>query len=400
MPEERPALFGGRPVFDKYLPYGKHSMSRQDIEAVVSVLRSDWITNGPIIDRFEDETARRLDAEHAVAVSSGTAALHCAAFAAGFGEGDEVITTPMTFASTANCILFRGATPVFADIDPDTLNIDPAEIAKKITKRTRAIIPVHFGGLPCDMDVIGELAGDHGLVVVEDAAHALGALYKGRKVGSISEFTTFSFHPVKHITTGEGGLVTTPNRDAAAAMRGFRNHGIRVGAREREDRGQYYYEMNDLGFNYRITDFQCALGLSQLERLDELLSRRKELAELYLSKLKGIPGLTLPPLPKEKGTTHAWHLFVVQLEEEVLGASRDQYFKALRAENVGVNVHYIPVYLHPYYQRVLGTGEGLCPRAEAYFRRALTLPLHASMGEGDVDRVVLAIQKIADWFQE
>ena len=400
MPEERPALFGGQPVFKQYLSYGKHSISQEDIEAVVSVLRSDWITTGPSIGRFEDEAARRLDAEHAVAVSSGTAALHCAAFAAGFGEGDEVITTPMTFASTANCVLFRGATPVFADIDPNTLNVDPAEIEKSITKRTRAIIPVHFGGLPCDMDMIGELARDHGLVVVEDAAHALGALYKGRKVGSISEFTAFSFHPVKPITTGEGGLVTTPNRDAAVAIRCFRNHGIGVGARERQDRGQYYYEMNELGFNYRITDFQCALGLSQLARLDEFLVRRKELAELYLSKLKGIPGITLPPLPREEGTTHAWHLFVVQLDEEILGASRDQYFKALRAENVGVNVHYIPVYLHPYYRRVLGTGEGLCPRAEAYFRSALTLPLHTSMSEDDVDRVVLAIQKITGWFRK
>ena len=399
MPEERPALFGGRPVFDNYLSYGKHSMIQQDIEAVVSVLRSDWITTGPSIARFEEETACRLDAAHAVAVSSGTAALHCAAFAAGFGEGDEVITTPMTFASTANCILFRGATPVFTDIDPNTLNVDPAEIEKNITKRTRAIIPVHFGGLPCDMDEIGGLARDHGLLVIEDAAHALGALYRGRKVGSISEFTTFSFHPVKHITTGEGGLVTTPTQDAAAAMRGFRNHGIGVGARERQDRGQYYYEINELGFNYRITDFQCALGLSQLERLDEFLNRRKELAGLYFRKLQGVPGITLPPLPKEEGTTHAWHLFVVQLDEEVLRASRDQYFKALRAENVGVNVHYIPVYLHPYYQRVLGTGEGLCPRAEAYFKRSLTLPLHVGMSEGDVDRVVLAIQKIANWFR-
>ena len=394
MPEERPALFGGQPVFKQYLSYGKHSISQEDIEAVVSVLRSDWITTGPNIARFEDEAARRLDAEHAVAVSSGTAALHSAAFAARFDEGDEVITTPITFASTANCVLFRGATPIFADIDPDTLNVDPAEIEKRITERTRAIIPVHFGGLPCDMDSIGELARDHGLVVVEDAAHALGAQYKGRKIGSISEFTAFSFHPVKPITTGEGGLVTTPTQDAAVAMRGFRNHGIGIGARERQDRGQYYYEMNELGFNYRITDFQCALGLSQLARLDEFINKRKELAELYLSKLQGIPGVTLPPLPREEGTTHAWHLFVVKLRPGVLSVDRAEFIDALRAAGIGCSVHFIPLHLHPYYRETYGYAPKDFPVAFDCYERSISLPIYSKMSDVDATRVISVVTEL------
>jgi perosamine synthetase len=272
------AVDGGTPVRNTLLPYGRQSIEEDDIQAVVDVLRSDWLTTGPKVAEFEEAFAARVGAKYAVSFSSGTAALHGAAFAAGLKPGDEAITTPMTFAATANCVLYQGATPVFADVSADTLNLDPEKVAAQITPRTRAIIPVDYAGHPADLDAIMELAERHGLVVIEDACHALGAEYRGRRTGSIADLTVFSFHPVKHLATGEGGMVTTDRADCAEALRRFRNHGISSDARQRQAEGQWRYEMVLLGFNYRLTDIACALGLSQLKKLEANLSRRREIA--------------------------------------------------------------------------------------------------------------------------
>jgi UDP-4-amino-4,6-dideoxy-N-acetyl-beta-L-altrosamine transaminase len=321
------------------------------VAAVAEVLRGEWLTTGPKIREFEEAVAAYVGARYAVAVSSGTAALHAACFAAGIGPGDEVITTPLTFAASANCVLYAGAEPVFADVDPVTGNIDPEDVARKVTPRTRAIIPVHLAGHPCDLDGLHAIARRHGLVVIEDAAHALGAEYRGRRIGGLSDLTIFSFHPVKHITTGEGGMVTTNNPELHRRLVAFRNHGI---VREpeyflEEPHGPWYYEMQHLGYNYRLTDIQAALGLSQLARLEEFLARRREIVAAYNAAFAGLPWLETPSEPPDGRS--AWHLYMVRLCLEKLRVDRATVFRALWAENIGVQVHYIPVYLHPYYRR-------------------------------------------------
>src|SRR5215831_4647488 len=272
------AIHGGSPVRATFLPYGRQSIDEADIQSVVDVLRSDWLTTGPKVAEFEEMFAARVGARQAVSFSSGTAALHGAAFAAGLKPGDEAITSPMTFAATANCVLYQGATPVFADVSPDTLNLDPEQFERRITANTRAVIPVDYAGHPADLDAIGKIAGDRGLVVIEDACHALGATYRGRTVGSLADMTVFSFHPVKHITTGEGGMVATNNPQLAETLRRFRNHGISSDARQRQSAGQWHYEMVLLGFNYRLTDIVCALGIEQLKKLEANLTRRRQIA--------------------------------------------------------------------------------------------------------------------------
>jgi perosamine synthetase len=330
-----------------------------------------------------------------VAVSSGTAALHLAAFAAGLGPGDEAIVPPLTFAATANAVLYLGATPVFADVRSDTLTLDPEWVAEKLTPRTRAIIGVDFAGLPCDWDRLHVLAQRTGARLIDDAAHALGAAYRGRPLGALADLTTLSFHPVKHVTTGEGGMVTTDDAGLAERARRFRNHGITMDASERFSRGEWHYEMVDLGFNYRLTDVQCALGLSQLGRLDDALARRRAIAARYRAALAGVPGLALQALPE--GSAHAWHIFPILLDLDRLAGDRRAIFAALRAEGIGVNVHYIPVYWHPYYQR-LGYAKGLCPVAEAVYERLITLPLFPAMTDADVEDVLTAVRKVIDHF--
>ena len=384
------AINGGKPVRAALLPYGRQSLDEADIQAVVDVLRSDWLTTGPKVQEFEEAFAARVGAAHAVSFSSGTAALHAAAFAAGLKAGDEAITTPMTFAATANCVLYQGATPVFADVSADTLNLDPEQITKRISAKTRAILLVDYAGHPADLTPILETARRHGLTVIEDACHALGAEYRGKRVGGLADMTVFSFHPVKHITTGEGGMVATSNAKFAETLRHFRNHGISTDARQRA--GQWHYEMVLLGYNYRLPDVACALGLQQLQRLDVNLARRREIAAFYTAALREIPGI-IPPTVRAEANP-AWHLYPIRLDLEKLTADRGQVFRALRAENIGVNVHYIPVHLHPYYQDRFGFRSGDYPVAEDAYERLLSLPMFHGMIRQDAEDVVAAVSKV------
>lgn len=390
--KESLAIHGGPPVRKSLLPYGRQSIDEEDIQAVVDTLRSDWLTTGPKIGEFEEAIAAWVGAKHAVSFSSGTAALHAAAFAAGLNAGDEAITTPLTFAATANCVLYQGATPVFGDICADTLNLDPDQAASKVTPRTKAILPVDYSGHPADLDRIVELAERHGLTVIEDACHALGAEYRGRRVGSVASMTVFSFHPVKHLTTGEGGLVTTERADLAETLRRFRNHGISSDARQRHKAGQWHYEMVMLGFNYRLTDVACALGLSQLKKLPENLSRRREIAARYTAAFREIPGVVAPTVRPE--VLPAWHLYPIRVDVSRVSADRGTIFSALRAENIGVNVHYIPVHLHPYYRGRFGYAGGEFPVAEDAYHRLISLPMFHGMNDRDVEDVIAAVSKV------
>ncbi len=390
--QEPLAIDGGSPVRTTLLPYGHQSIDEEDIQAVVDVLRSDWLTTGPKVGEFEDAFAARVGAKYAVSFSSGTAALHGAAFAAGLKTGDEAITSPMTFAATANCVLYQGARPVFADVCADTLNLDPERAAARITAKTRAILPIAYAGHPADMGAFVALAEQRGLVVIEDACHALGAEYRGQRTGSIAHMSVFSFHPVKHVTTGEGGMVTTDRADYAELLRRFRNHGITSDALQRQAAGQWHYEMVALGFNYRLTDIACALGLSQMKKLDENLSRRRAIAARYTAALRAIPEVIAPAVRDD--VKAAWHLYPIRLDLSRLSADRGQVFKALRAENIGVNVHYIPVHLHPYYREQLGCKAGDYPIAEDAYERLLSLPMFHGMSDQDVEGVIAAVGKV------
>lgn len=392
MTREVLAIDGGTPVRKTLLPYGRQSIGEDDIQSVVNVLRSDWLTTGPMVGEFEEAFAAWVGAKHAVSFSSGTAALHGAAFAAGLKPGDEAITTPMTFAATANCVLYQGATPIFADVSADTLNLAPEQVAARITARTRAVLPVDYAGHPADLDAMKELAGKHGLVVIEDASHALGAEYKRRRTGSVADMTVFSFHPVKHLATGEGGMVTTDRANFAETMRRFRNHGISSEARQRQSEGQWHYEMVMLGFNYRLTDIACALGLSQLKKLEGNLLRRREIAARYGIAFRDLEAVMLPVVRAD--VNPAWHLYPIRLNLEKLTADRGQVFRALRAENIGVNVHYIPVHLHPYYRDYLGHRAGEYPVAEDAYERLISLPMFHGMTDDDVQDVVRAVCKV------
>lgn len=385
------AIEGGRPVRDRLLPYGRQTIDDADVAAVVATLRSDWLTTGPAVAEFERRFAEVVGARHAVAVSSGTAALHAAAFAAGIGPGDEAVTTPLTFVATSNAVLYQGGRPVFADIDAGRLTIDPASIERALTPRTKAILPVHYAGQPCDLDAIHALARARGLRVIEDAAHALGAEYRGLRIGALSDLTVFSLHPVKHVTSGEGGVVTTNDAELADRVRRFRNHGLASDAAARNASGAVYSEMVDLGFNYRITDIQCALATAQLGKLAASLARREAIAQRYRSALAEQHGVTLPSMAGD--VRHAWHIFPIVLDLDRLSADRQAIFAALRAENIGVTVHYVPAYWHPYYAR-LGYRRGLCPVAEDLAARVLTLPMFPAMSDADVDDVVTALAKV------
>mgnify|MGYP000839571255 FL=1 len=365
-----------------FIPYGRQSINEQDIEAVVNVLKSDYLTTGPKIAEFERKVADYTGAKYAVAIANGTAALHAACYAAGVGEGDEVITTPITFAASSNCVLYCGGTPVFADINPETYNISSVDIERKITSKTKAIIAVHFTGQPCEMDQIHEIADKHNLIVIEDGAHALGAVYKGKRVGTLSDMTTFSFHPVKHITTGEGGMILTDNPKLYERLKLFRTHGI---TREEnlltKNDGPWYYEQRDLGFNYRITDIQCALGTSQMDRLPGFLEKRKKIAEQYNEAFAGNNQIQLPY--QKEGCDNAWHLYVIRVKN----GNRKEVFEKLRAAGIGVNVHYIPVYQHPYY-RSHGYAQVVCPNAEEYYKECISLPMYPDLKEEEQEYVI------------
>jgi perosamine synthetase len=388
----RLAIDGGTPVRERLLPYGHQTIDDEDIRAVVEVLQSDWLTTGPKVREFETAFAACLGAGEAVAVSSGTAALHAAMHALGISPGDEVIVASMTFAASANCVVYCGATPVFADVESQALLIDPKDVETKITPRTRAIIAVDYAGQPCDYDALRDVAARYGLALVADACHSLGAVYKGRAVGTLADLNVFSLHPVKAMTTGEGGVITTSGREFANALRRFRNHGVSTDHFERDRRGSWFYEMVALGYNYRISDIQCALGVSQLDKLTGWLKRRRAIASRYDLAFAELAGIR--PLRVDAAVEHAYHLYVVQLDEARLNADRGRVFAALRAENIGVNVHYLPVHLQPYYREKFATREGMCPHAETAYKKILSLPLFPAMTDDDVEDVIEALWKV------
>lgn len=368
------------------IPYSHQSINEDDIRVVVRVLKSDWLTQGPTVGEFEKRLARFVGSRFAVVFSSGTAALQAAYFAVGIGKGDEIITTPLTFAATANAALWQDAKVVFADIEEDTGNIDPTEVEKKITKHTKAIVPVDYAGLPAKLGELKKIAKRHKLILIEDAAHAFGAEYKGKKIGSISDMTMFSFHPVKSITTGEGGAITTNRKDFYERLILFRDHGIVKDAQKfiKKSPGDWYQEMQKLGLNYRLTDIQAALGVSQLKRLPEFLRKRRAIAARYQKELAGMPHLIVPREPK--GFRSSWHLFPLRLAGK-LKNKRAEVFRKLRSAGIGVQVHYIPVYRHPYYQK-LGYRKKLCPKAEKFYESEISIPLFPTLALKDQIRII------------
>ncbi|HEY3272825.1 MAG TPA: UDP-4-amino-4,6-dideoxy-N-acetyl-beta-L-altrosamine transaminase [Methanocella sp.] len=365
------------------IPYGQQSIDDEDIAEVTKVLRSDWITTGPKVDEFEEAVARYLGCRHTVAVNSGTSALDIAVQALGLPEGSEIITTPLTFAADANCALYNNCKPVFADIERETRNISPADIRRHITKKTKAIIYVDYAGQPCDIEEIREIADEHGLYLIEDACHALGAEYHGKKVGGFADMTILSFHPVKHITTGEGGAVVTNDDGLCQKLKLLRSHGMDRTARERSGKALgYVYDIKMLGRNYRITDIQCALGLSQLRKIDHFLARRQELADLYDETLKDVSFVETPVT--RSGIRHAWHLYTILLEK---GIDRDVFYEYMRNNGIGANVHYIPVYRFTYYREHFDIDPAAYPVTEDVFSSIITLPLHPGLTDDDVRHI-------------
>lgn len=391
------AINGGAPVRSQVLPYGRQTVTREDIEAVAKVLSSDYLTTGPAVARFEKSIAEAVSAKHAVAVSSGTAALHAMYAVAGIGPGDEVIVPVITFAATANAALYLGAKPVFADVDPDTLLIDPASVEQAITSRTAAIVAVDFAGQVAQYEDLFDAVRGRPVKVLADAAHALGATRHGKPAGSIAAASAFSFHPVKHVASGEGGAVTTDDDAAAAALKTFRNHGITSDHVKRSGNGTWEYDMAVLGFNYRLSDIHCALGVAQIARLRANVERRQQIARRYDSAFAGLD--TVRPLRTLKGNSHAYHIYVLQLELSLLTVGRREVFQALRAENIGVNVHYRPVPWHSYY-RGLGYEPGHWPAGEAAYDRIITLPLWPGMSDQDADDVIEAVTKVVSAFRK
>ena len=397
---EELAIFGGKPVREKKIYYGRQWIDESDVKEVTATLTGDLITCGPKVAALEKKLSEVTGAKYAVSVSNGTAALHCACIAAGLGPGDEVITTPLTFAASANCAVYVGATPVFADVDPDTYNIDPASIEAHITERTKAVVAVDYTGQAVDHDRIREICDRHGLTLIIDAAHAIGTKYKGQPEGSIGDITCFSFHPVKTITSGEGGAVTT--NDPALYKKIFMasQHGIERDPDKFVDKnpeGPWVYEMQSLGFNYRMTDFQAALLISQLNRLKQFSDRRKEIVKRYNEAFADIPEIIVQKEIPESDTTR--HLYIIQLVLDKLNCSRREFFDAMSAENVQCQVHYVPVYYFPFYQE-RGYKKGLCPVAEKIYEAIMSIPLYPMMTDEDVESVITAVKKVVDYYRK
>lgn len=392
------ALYGGKPVRAARLSYGHQYIDEEDIRAVTEVLKSDFLTCGPKVSELEAALCSLTGAAHCTAVSNGTAALHVACLAAGIGPGDEVITTPITFAASSNAILYCGGTPVFADVDSKTYTINPETIERCVTERTKAIIAVDFTGAPCDYNGIRAVCEKHRLLLIEDAAHSIGTAYRGTPVGSIADLTTFSFHPVKTITAGEGGAVLTNDDTLAKRVELFARHGITLypALLQAQGNSNWYYEQQMLGYNYRMTDIQCALALSQLKKLDRFAARRKELVRRYDEAFKEIPEVIVQT--EVEGSDTVRHLYILRLKLDRLNCGRKEFYDAMQAENIGVNVHYIPVYWFPYYQS-LGYRKGLCSNAEAYYESSMTLPLFYGMTDEDQDDVIRAVKKLVEYFR-
>ena len=393
------AIYGGESIRKEKLSYGRQWIDESDIKAVTDVLCGDLITCGPKVDALEYDLCEYTKAKYAVVVSNGTAALHCACLAAGIGVGDEVITTPITFAASANCALYCGAEPVFADIDPETYNIDPDSIRAHITDKTKAVIAVDFTGQAVKYEEIRAICDEYGLVFIEDAAHSLGTSYKGQKVGSLADMTTFSFHPVKTVTGGEGGAILTNNQEYYNRLVLFHAHGItrdEVLMEEALHEGPWYYEQVALGYNYRITDFQAALIMSQMKKLDGFIARRKAIVKVYNEAFENVPGLILQKEIPESDTCR--HLYIIQLDFEKLSCTRREFFDAMSAENVQCQVHYVPVYWFPYYKH-LGYEKGLCPVAEKIYSGIMSIPLYPKMTDDDVQDVIHAVKKVVAWYR-
>lgn len=396
---EKPAIEGGTPVRDTKLFYGHQYIDEADIKAVTDVLRSDFLTCGPQIGNLEKRLCELTGAKYAVACSNGTAALHMACQAAGIGEGDELITTPITFAASANCALYCGARPVFADINPETYNIDPACVKEKITERTKAVVAVDYTGQAVELNPLLEICHEKGITLIEDGAHSIGTLYDGRPVGSIADMTTFSFHPVKTVTGGEGGAVLTNDPKLYQRLKLFQTHGITREPEllQHEAHGSWYYEQIELGMNYRMTDMQAALISSQLDKLPLFSRRRKEIVAKYDQAFSRIPELFVQKEIPESDTTR--HLYILRIRPEKLTIDRKQFFEAMTAENICCNVHYIPVYYHPYYEK-LGYEKGLCPNAEKLYSEIMSLPLYYSLTDQDVEDVITAVRKLCEYYKK
>ncbi len=396
--KERLAIEGGIPVRETKIFYGKQDITEEDIQAVVTTLKSNFITQGPEVQKLERALCDYTGARYCCMVSNGTAALHIAALAAGIGPGDEVIVTPITFAASANCILYCGATPVFADINPHTYNIDPMSIEEKITKNTKAVIAVDFTGQPVEVDAIKTICKKHGLIFIQDAAHSIGSSYNGEMVGSIADMTTFSFHPVKTITGGEGGAILTNDEELFKRIDLYRTHGITKNESNYEypNEGAWYHEQQLLGFNYRITDFQAALIHSQLNRISTYKQRRKEIVAKYNEAFSCMPELIVQEEIVEADSCR--HLYILRLNLNMLSCTRREFFDALSAENIQPQVHYIPTYYFPYYQK-LGYKKGICPNAEAFYESVLSLPLYPLLKDEDVDDVIHAVKKLCVYYK-
>lgn len=392
------AINGGKPVFEKKIGYGHQYIDNADIQAVVDVLKSEFLTCGPKIEETEAKLCETTGAKYAVLIANGTAALHAAVYAAGIGPGDEVITTPITFAASANCALYCGGKPVFADINADTYNIDPDDIERKITNKTKAVVAVDFTGQAVEIDEIRKICNKNNLIFIEDAAHSLGTKYKGKPVGSLADMTEFSFHPVKTCTAGEGGAITTNADELYKKLVLFRTHGItRVqNWMDKETEGGWYYQQVALGYNYRMTDIQAALLSSQLDKLDMFAKRRKEIVKRYDEAFRAVPEIKVQREIPESDTVR--HLYIIQLNAEMLKCGRREVFDALQAEGIGVNVHYIPVYSFPYYQKI-GYKMGSCPNAERLYERIISIPLFYSMSDEDQEKVIEAVKKVINYYK-
>lgn len=393
-----PAIEGGTPVRNKFLVFGSPLIGEEEIEEVTHSLKTGWLGTGPKVAKFEELVRNYTGAQYAMALNSCTAGLHLSLIACGVGRGDEVITTPMTFASTANVIEHVGATPVFVDVELDSMNIDPEKIEEKITEKTKVIIPVHMAGRPCDMDKIMAIAKKHNLKVIEDAAHAFGAEYKGRTIGNIGDLTAFSFYVTKNLVTGEGGMVTTNNKEYADLVKIYSLHGLSSDAWKRySDEGFKHYLVQVPGYKYNMMDLQAAIGIHQFARFEENQKRRAEVWEIYNEALKGLP--LKMPAPPEKDTKHAYHLYTILVDLEKIKVDREVIQEALHAENIGIGVHFIAVHLHPFYQKKYGFKRGDFPNAEYISDRTISLPFSAKLTESDLNDVIKALKKIFMYYK-